>query len=264
MVSSAAFWTGFALLVLLTAAGLRVYLPLARTVLVERRGLVNTRWVHAIDALLAIGLAAWFLMLGRDAMLDGDRTVVGFRAVVTGAFVYAAVVVFLLGILLLRNESPSRVFGFESCDFTTALWRALVCLIAAYPLLMLVQAMVYGITDGNMAPQDVVEVLQKAEAPRDRIAVMVMALAVAPVAEEIIFRGFLYPAAKRYIGPFAALVITSFLFAVLHGHVPSVPALAMLAVCLTLAYEKTGSLIVPMAMHALFNAVSVTAILFFT
>jgi membrane protease YdiL (CAAX protease family) len=114
-----------------------------------------------------------------------------------------------------------------------------------------------------MAPQDVVQVLQNAEAPRDRIAVMVMALAVAPVAEEIIFRGFLYPTAKRYLGSFAAVALTSVLFAVLHGHPPSIPALVTLAVCLTLAYEKTGSLIVPMAMHALFNTVSVTAILFF-
>jgi membrane protease YdiL (CAAX protease family) len=36
----------------------------------------------------------------------------------------------------------------------------------------------------------------------------------------------------------------------------------MLAVCLGLAYEKTGSLLVPMIMHAVFNAVSVGAILF--
>jgi membrane protease YdiL (CAAX protease family) len=32
--------------------------------------------------------------------------------------------------------------------------------------------------------------------------------------------------------------------------------------CLGLAYEKSGTLLVPMIMHAVFNAISVTAILF--
>jgi membrane protease YdiL (CAAX protease family) len=33
--------------------------------------------------------------------------------------------------------------------------------------------------------------------------------------------------------------------------------------CLGLSYEKSGTLLVPMIMHAVFNAISVTAILFF-
>jgi membrane protease YdiL (CAAX protease family) len=33
--------------------------------------------------------------------------------------------------------------------------------------------------------------------------------------------------------------------------------------CLGLAYEKSGSLLVPMIMHAVFNAISVAAILLF-
>ena len=127
---------------------------------------------------------------------------------------------------------------------------------------MLVQAMVYGMSGGEMHPQDVVQFLQDAESPRDRLAVMVMAIVIAPVAEEVIFRGYLYPVGKRYFGPFLSLAATSLLFAALHGHAASVPALVALAACLALAYEKSGSLLVPMLMHAVFNAVSVAAIMF--
>jgi membrane protease YdiL (CAAX protease family) len=91
---------------------------------------------------------------------------------------------------------------------------------------------------------------------------MVMAVVVAPVAEEVIFRGYLYPVGKRYLGPFLSLAVTGILFAILHGHAASVPALFTLAVCLGLAYEKTGSLLVPMIMHAVFNAVSIAGIMF--
>jgi membrane protease YdiL (CAAX protease family) len=122
--------------------------------------------------------------------------------------------------------------------------------------------MVFGVAGGNLQPQEVVEFLRNADTPRDRVAVMVMAIVVAPVAEEMIFRGYLYPVAKRTVGPLLSLGATSLLFAALHGHAASVPALFTLAVCLGLAYEKTGSLLVPMVMHAVFNAVSVAAILF--
>ena len=46
---------------------------------------------------------------------------------------------------------------------------------------MLVQAMVYGVSGGEVSAQDVVKFLQEAESPRDRIVVMVMAIVVAPV-----------------------------------------------------------------------------------
>ena len=258
------FWVGFAVLVALTAAGLRYYLPLARTVLAQGRGLVRTDWVGRVDALLAVVLAAWFLLLGRQAMLASGGHTLDFQDVLTGAFLYASVVLLLVGVLFYRNLAPSQIFGFGSAGFGSSCGRALLGLAAAYPLLILVQAMVYGGTHGTTGPQEVVEFLRQAKVPRDRLAVMVMAVVVAPVAEEMIFRGFLYPVAKKYLGSIAAVAGTSLLFAVLHGHLPSVPALCTLAVCLALCYEKSGSLLVPMIMHAVFNAVSVAAIIYFT
>jgi membrane protease YdiL (CAAX protease family) len=262
VVSGVSFWAGFAVLVVLTAAGLRYYLPLARRVLVEAGGRVDDDWVGPIDGAVAVVLAAWFLMLGYDALAQEGKRTVEFGDVITGAVIYASIVLFLLGLLVYRNLSPSAVFGFGGERFFAVLGSALLALAAAYPVLMLVQAMVLGASGGQMEPQEVVQFLQEAKSPRDRLAVMTMAVVIAPVAEEIIFRGYLYPAGKRFVGPFFSLVATSLLFAVLHGHSASVPALFTLAVCLGLAYEKTGTLLVPMVMHAVFNAVSVAAIMF--
>lgn len=263
MVSGPSAWLALVALVVFTAAGLRFYLPLAMRVFARGQGAVGTAWIGQIDALVAIVLALWLGALGRDAMLsEGDRTI-EFRHIIGGAMTYASVVVFILGILVYRGISIARVFGWNSSGFGSALGRALLALLAAYPLLMLVQAMVYGVSGGHVTPQDVVEFLQGAQSPRDRIAVLVMAVAVAPLAEETIFRGYLYPVGKRYFGPFASSVVAAALFALLHGHASSVPALFTLALCLTLAYEKTGSLLVPVLMHSIFNAVSIVGILFF-
>jgi membrane protease YdiL (CAAX protease family) len=67
---------------------------------------------------------------------------------------------------------------------------------------------------------------------------------------------------RKYLGPLFAVAGSSFFFALLHGHLASLPALFTLAVCLALAYEKSGSLLVPMVMHATFNTISVLAILY--
>jgi len=92
------------------------------------------------------------------------------------------------------------------------------------------------------------------------LAVLV-AIVLVPIVEEFLFRGYLYGALKRGIGMVGAIGVTSLLFALIHGHVPSLAVFFVLAVCLGIAFEKSGSLIVPMAMHSLFNAVSVCVML---
>lgn len=262
MVESALSALGALVLIIWTAAGLRFYLPLAREVFVRNAGRVTVDWAGRIDIAVAVVLTLWFAMLGRDALLaEGQRTV-EFRHVLAGAAVYASIVLFLAGSLICRNLPLSSVFGLDRYSFPGVLWRGGLALLAAYPVLLLVQVMVYSVAGGDLTPQDVVQFLQNAETPRDRIAVLVMAVAVAPVAEELIFRGYLYPVGKRHFGPFISMVATSLLFAVLHGHAASIPGLFALAMCLGLAYEKSGSLLVPMIMHAIFNAVSVLMILF--
>jgi len=262
VVSSVVVFLGLLTLVVLTAVSLRFYLPLARRVMVEGRGRVKDLWVSPMDGVVALLLVGWFALLGRDALLSTAERSVEFGHLVSGAVIYGSILLFLVGLMIYRNISPSRVFGWQECGFGAALGRGLLYLAAAYPLLMLVQAMVFGATDGELSPQEVVQFLQDAEAPRDRFAVVVLAVAVAPVAEEMIFRGYLYAVGKRYLGTVLSLVLSSLLFAVLHGHAASIPALFTLAMCLGLAYEKSGSLIVPMIMHAVFNAISVGAILF--
>lgn len=262
MVSGPSAWLAFGALVVLTAAGLRFYLPLARAVCVRHLGRVDDGWVQWVDAVAALLLVAWFASLGRESLAAEGSRLVDFRDVVTGAALYGAIVLFLAGSMVYRNISLEDALGLGRAGFGRALGHGLLALVAAYPLLLLVQAMVYGASGGQMQPQEVVEFLQHAEAPRDRIAVLVMAVIVAPVAEEFIFRGYLYPVGRKYLGPFFAVAGSSFFFALLHGHLASLPALFTLAVCLALAYEKSGSLLVPMVMHATFNAVSILAILY--
>lgn len=87
---------------------------------------------------------------------------------------------------------------------------------------------------------------------------------VAPVAEEVCFRGFLF-AGLRNRAPFiVAAVGASLFFGLLHFDTgPSaVPQLVVFGVILALLYERTRSLWPPIFFHALNNAIALTFITF--
>ena len=76
------------------------------------------------------------------------------------------------------------------------------------------------------------------------------------------FRFFLYGVLRRYFGVAVGLVINALLFAAVHQHLPSFGPLFVLAGCFTLAYEWSGSILISMTMHSLFNSVNLVTLAF--
>ena len=78
------------------------------------------------------------------------------------------------------------------------------------------------------------------------------AMVLAPIVEELLFRGFLYHGIRRKAGVKAALIVTSAVFALIHP--PQVMApIFVVGLSLGYLYERTGTLIAPIAFHAVFN-----------
>jgi membrane protease YdiL (CAAX protease family) len=111
-----------------------------------------------------------------------------------------------------------------------------------------------------MENQDLMDLLQKTNSTGLVICLVAVATLVAPVAEELIFRGGLF----RYFrtrGPrWAAILVTSALFGALHVHwggkfegLPSLVPLMVLAAVFCVAYERTGLIGTTIVAHALFN-----------
>lgn len=111
---------------------------------------------------------------------------------------------------------------------------------------------------GIESMQEAVKLLQEAKDPLVVALMAVAAVLVAPVAEEVVFRGYLYPAAKRFCGPAGAIIFSSLVFAAAHGNVVALVPLFALAVVLCLLYEFTGSIWASISVHFLFNAATVT------
>ena len=112
-----------------------------------------------------------------------------------------------------------------------------------------------------MAPQDAVELLSGHPSASIVTIVGLLALVLAPVFEETLFRGFAYPALKRWLGPGISALIVSLVFALLHMSLLAFVPLVVLGLVLVVAYEATGSLLVPIFIHSGFNAISFARLL---
>ncbi|WP_193212679.1 CPBP family intramembrane glutamic endopeptidase [Luteolibacter marinus] len=110
---------------------------------------------------------------------------------------------------------------------------------------------------GIESMQEAVQLLQEAKDPVVIALMAVAAVLVAPLAEEVIFRGYLYPAAKKFCGPAGGIIFSSMVFAAAHANVVALLPLFILAVILCLIYEATGSIWANISVHFLFNAATV-------
>jgi len=110
---------------------------------------------------------------------------------------------------------------------------------------------------GGDPVQDTVKLLQTTRDPAILALMAVAAVLVAPVCEEIIFRGYLYPAAKKFAGTWVAAGSTSLVFAAAHGNLGALLPLFIFGLVLVLVYEKTRSIWAPIAVHLCFNGATV-------
>lgn len=113
----------------------------------------------------------------------------------------------------------------------------------------------------ELEAQDLVGIFAETESMPLLAFMILLATVVAPVTEELLFRGGLYRYARTRFPRWVALLVPSLLFASLHGNLASFAPLVALGVILSLAYERTGNIMVPIIAHGLFNLNTILLIL---
>lgn len=111
------------------------------------------------------------------------------------------------------------------------------------------------------APQETVVMFSQIEELPVLLLMVFLTVLVAPVTEEIIFRGCLYRFLKDKISMIPAMAVSGTLFGLLHQSLSTFLPLFLLGVALAYAYEKSGSIKVPILIHGIFNFSTVVIIL---
>ncbi len=160
-------------------------------------------------------------------------------------------------------RNPVVVLGLKNQSFRSVLiWVALASVVAVYSVNW-VSGFSSAYTQslfGEMELQAPVKSLQNSESLTSQIMMVFTAVILAPLFEELVFRGYFYGILKKFTDPMFAAFTSGAVFALIHMNLPAVLPLWFFAIFLTLTYEASRSLWVPIGIHAVFNAVTVTMI----
>jgi len=101
--------------------------------------------------------------------------------------------------------------------------------------------------------QEIVDLILKSRSPALFGFLIALALVVAPVCEELVFRVGIFRFLRTRTPRWVAFGVSAGLFALLHGNWMSALPLFILGLVFAVSYERTGQMVVPMLAHSLFN-----------
>ncbi len=181
----------------------------------------------------------------------------------------AEIVTIVVMIFLVKAAFTRRLkgFGLNAKTIPKDIPTAIVNLLSVWPIVVAIVILTLYIgrfiwgQDFQMQKHEQLNSITAYQQLPLRITVVITTVIIAPVFEEMLFRGLFQTMLRSFLyKPWLSILISSVLFASVHqmGHWP---ALFVLAICLGYAYEKSGSLFRPIFIHALFNGINIAATL---
>ncbi len=212
----------------------------------------------------------WLMMSLSRAFLpdlpDWQNALVDNLSLCTGAIVAMGVITFMVRKTFARKL---KGFGLDVTTLCKDLFWAAPNLLGAWPVVLLgllvtlfLGRLIFG-PEFNIEQHVELEFIMSYPQISLRVLIFVAAVVIAPVFEEMLFRGMFQSMLRSHLAsPWAAIAISSAVFASIHGNVSHWPALFVLGGCMGYSYEKSGSLLRPIFIHCLFNATSIIAALY--
>lgn len=205
-------------------------------------------------AILALALA---VTLAADVSTEdvSDADIIG-GLVISLVVIDGGLAGLVWGLAMVRCGGTFADLGFRRVPLER-LWLSAGLVVFAYVAVVLWQLilMPFGVT-----PEQDTETLVQSPAvlPLSAFAVII----VAPLVEEVFFRGFVFGGLASRLGWAPAALLSGFLFGAVHGNAPEALPLivpfTLIGAAFAWGYYRTGSLWVSVAAHFLFNTISFT------
>jgi len=157
----------------------------------------------------------------------------------------AGLVTFPVVYWMYRKDGGIRKEDRQKCPWWSYLLAAVLGVIANQAISMLMNY--FAVTD--IFSNEVQEALFQSN-----FVVQIICLGIiAPVTEEVIFRGLVYRRLKNYLQPWGAVLLGALIFAVYHGNMIQMIFAFPMAILIIWCYERWNSLAIPIVFHAAGN-----------
>jgi membrane protease YdiL (CAAX protease family) len=171
---------------------------------------------------------------------------------------YLSMMVAPLGILvlMLRGAGPAPEGGwlqFRWSPSGSALLLGVRGLLMVLPLVSLIGWLMERILPSPSGSNPMLELVLHSHDGLALACFALTALVLAPLFEEVIFRGVLLPVLSRDLGTAVGLLLSSAVFALAHLSISETPALFVLGLGLARVRQRSGRLAASVIMHSLWN-----------
>jgi membrane protease YdiL (CAAX protease family) len=215
---------------------------------------------RAIVAVVALSITANFAAaVFADAQLEAGETLEDDALALTAVLVASLIAqeLFLLGAALwfgpLKRGAPLATLGLRKPEEASSPWLFACALAAgALPIALGYDALLAlaGVDAGGTLPEGAVH------QAGPLVVVLLGSVVLAPVIEEIFFRGFIFGGIEPRLSWLPAALLSSLLFGLAHLSLLLLPAYAAIGFLFAWSYRRTGSLTPGIVAHVLTNAVS--------
>src|SRR5438477_769513 len=171
------------------AAGVYMYVALLRQIRhrVPEQSANPIRGFGWPEAILATLLVLLFLYA---TAVSASRSVSGIQTpdLLESAVLSIGLLLFIAAFLLIRRLDVNALGGFSKVSFGRAVVTGATLLLAAYPMVLLAEVVTQKLSHGTLERQGIIELFTASGALEQRILIILLAVTVAPLAEEFFFR----------------------------------------------------------------------------
>jgi membrane protease YdiL (CAAX protease family) len=221
-----------------------------------------------VALLVVIGLVG--LLLFGTVFAAALQTAGVSRAQIQHSMVYqgrfAIVAMVFLSFLLLFYLALQMRFRFRSPILRTLRWRPLesghVRPLLAYLGLIsggFLLSIFVALASSVFTPKNKMPIEQYFQDRPTALLLLIVSVTLAPLFEETIFRGYLYPVVARTFGIVPGVIFTGLLFGLMHasqlgGNLPQVALIMVVGIVFTAARAKTGNVLPGYLLHVSYNS----------
>lgn len=223
-------------------------------------------WDLGLLVVIAVaGLGVFWAFLGMFFSMTGitkeqfENSVAyqGRFAIIAMMFLSFLLLFYLAAQMRLRFRSPV-LRTLRWCSFDTGKVRPQIAYLS-FVLGGFLLSILVALASSAFSPKNKMPIEQYFQDRHTALLLLIMSVTLAPLFEETLFRGYIYPVVARTFGVVPGVVLTGVLFGLLHasqlgGNLPQVALIIAVGIVFTAARAKTGSVLPGYLLHVSYNS----------
>ncbi|MDD3314467.1 MAG: type II CAAX endopeptidase family protein [Syntrophaceticus sp.] len=182
----------------------------------------------------------------------------------TAGFLQGILIVVFVLLAVRVRKAPLAALGIGSINLRDIWSYGVLGGIGVYFLVTVIMAVIISFLPQTPQPQAVADLILNARGGVQIIALLLLVGVIAPVSEELFFRGFIYPVMRGYFGVNWGITATACLFGLMHFDLIRFVSLAIGGACLNIFSERSNSIYPAIVAHSMWNTVAALLVIFFS